>query len=129
VPPLIYLDTHVVVWLFAGRLERIPQPAQDAINDHELLISPMVLVEIQYLIEIQRFTEPVDRVVEILGRDLGLKICDMPFPTIAQRAIGLTWTRDPFDRLIVSQAAAREAPLVTSDRKIRQHYSRTLWRG
>ncbi len=124
---LIYLDTHVMVWLYAGQAERIPATARQALNENELLISPMALVELQYLIEIGRFTDPVQQVLEILGRDLGLKVCDLPFPEVARHALDLSWTRDPFDRLIVSQASLREVPLVTKDRDIHEHYRGALW--
>src|SRR4030095_13731464 len=115
---LIYLDTHIMAWLYAGQTERIPTTARKAVNESEVLISPMALVELQYLIEIGRFTDPVAQVLEILGRDLGLKVCDLPFPEVARRAVDLSWTRDPFDRLIVSHAHLGEAPLVTKDRDI-----------
>ena len=125
--PLIYLDTHAMAWLYAGQTERIPATVRKAVNESEVLVSPMALVELQYLIEIERFTDPVEQVVEILGRDLGLKVCEMPFPQVAHRALDLSWTRDPFDRLIVSQASLREASLVTKDSEIHQHYAGALW--
>lgn len=124
---LIYLDTHVMAWLYAGQAERIPTTARQAINDSEVLISPMALLELQYLIEIGRFTDPVEQVLAVLARDLGLKICDLPFPQIARHALDLSWTRDPFDRLIVSQASLREAPLLTKDQDIHQHYHGAVW--
>ncbi len=124
---LIYLDTHVLAWLYAGQSERIPAAARQAINESELLVSPMALVELQYLIEIGRFTDPVEQVLEVLGRDLGLKVCDLPFPEVARRAFDQSWTRDPFDRLIVSQASLQEAPLVTKDGDIHDHYLGALW--
>lgn len=124
---LIYLDTHVVAWLYAGQAERIPLAARKAVNESELLVSPMVLVELQYLIEIGRFTDPVEQVLAVLARDLGLKVCDLPFAEVARRAFELSWTRDPFDRLIVSQASLREAPLVTKDRDIHDHYRSAVW--
>jgi PIN domain nuclease of toxin-antitoxin system len=37
------------------------------------------------------------------------------------------WVRDPFDRLIVAQASANDAPLITKDEKIRRHYKRAIW--
>jgi PIN domain nuclease of toxin-antitoxin system len=125
--PLIYLDTHVMAWLYAGQVERIPAAAQKAINESEVLISPMALVELQCLIEIGRFTDPVEQVLAVLGRDLGLKVCELPFAEVARRAFDLSWTRDPFDRLIVSQASLREAPLVTKDGDIHEHYRGALW--
>lgn len=124
---LTYLDTHAMAWLYAGQTERIPAAARKAVNESDLLVSPMALVELKYLIEIGRFTDPVEQVIEILGRDLGLRVCDLPFPRVARRALGLSWTRDPFDRLIVSQASLREAPLVTKDGEIHQHYPGALW--
>jgi len=39
---LIYLDTHVVVWLYAGLVGKLSQPVKDLINDNELCISPVV---------------------------------------------------------------------------------------
>ncbi len=40
----------------------------------------------------------------------------------------LDWThRDPADRWITALAMHREAPLITSDRTIRDYYSRAVW--
>lgn len=40
----------------------------------------------------------------------------------------LDWThRDPADRWITALAMRREAPLITSDRTIRDFYSRAVW--
>ena len=39
----------------------------------------------------------------------------------------LSWTRDPFDRLIVAQAAVRDARLITKDRVLRKRYGASLW--
>lgn len=105
----------------------MPFAARKLIETERVLVSPLVLVELQYLIEIGRFTDSVDDVLRVLERDLGLRICDRPFEHVARRALLENWTRDPFDRLIVSQAALHEAPLVTRDRRIRRHYPRALW--
>ncbi len=37
------------------------------------------------------------------------------------------WTRDPFDRLIVANAKAANASLVTKDERILKNYSRAVW--
>lgn len=39
----------------------------------------------------------------------------------------LSWTRDPFDRLIVANALADGADLVTADERIRQHTDIAVW--
>lgn len=124
---LIYLDTHVAAWLYAGRLDLIPAPAKAALADSELLISPMVILELQYLFEIGRTAKPAREVMTALEGEIGLKVCELPFAKVAERALDQSWTRDPFDRLIVSQAALREAPLLSRDSAIHEHYSRTVW--
>ncbi len=55
---MIYLDTHVVVWLYAGLTARLRPAARDLLNTSDLAISPMVFLELQYLYETGRTTEP-----------------------------------------------------------------------
>jgi PIN domain nuclease of toxin-antitoxin system len=124
---LIYADTHVVAWLYAGRIDLIPTRSRSLLESHELLISPMVALELQYLFETGRAAEPARSVLQGLGRELGLRLCDLPFPDVAGIALRQSWTRDPFDRVIVAQAALRRAPLITKDSDIRAHYERALW--
>lgn len=124
---LIYLDTHVVAWLYAGQLEAFPSAARDLIEEHDLLISPMVALELDYLYEINRVSEPAEVVLAALRPRLGLAICDLSFGEVVAISSRHRWTRDPFDRLIVSQAELRRAPLVTKDRTIRAHYPLATW--
>jgi PIN domain nuclease of toxin-antitoxin system len=125
--PLIYLDTHVVTWMFAGRLDLFPARVRELLDEGELLISPAVKLELQYLFEVRRTAEPAKVVLESLGREVGLKVCDLPFSDVAEIALSLDWARDPFDRLIVSQAELRGTPLITKDRLIRDQFPRAVW--
>src|SRR5947209_4634450 len=125
--PLIYLDTHVAAWMFAGRIDLIPKSVQALLEQHDLTISPAVMLELQYLFEVRRTAEPARTVIESLRREVGLKVCDLPFADVVERAWDQDWTRDPFDRLIVSQAALRGAPLVTRDGSIRHHFQLAVW--
>jgi len=122
-----YLDTHVVAWLFAGEAERLSAAARAAIESDELLVSPAVVLELQYLYETKRVSTAAEVVIDDLGRRIGLQVCDLPFIDVVRRALALSWTRDPFDRLIVAQAAVRQAPLVTKDRTIRRRYRAGVW--
>jgi len=126
---LIYLDTHLVAWIFAGRIDLLPSTVQSLLDEHDLLISPAVELELQYLYEIQRTAKPARQVIEALGRDIGLGVCDLPFSHVVEVALEQSWTRDPFDRLIVSQAMLREATLVTRDQAIRANYPAATWQG
>ena len=124
---LIYLDTHVAAWLFAGRTDLFPPAVRKLLDENDLLISPIVVLELQYLYEIQRTAEPAQVVVESLEDAIGLKVCDQPFPPIIGMALDQQWTRDPFDRILVAHAALRETPLVTRDQNIRDHYPHAVW--
>ena len=46
---LIYLDTHVAAWLYAGRADLLSKRAHTLIDAEELRISPAVILELQYL--------------------------------------------------------------------------------
>lgn len=124
---VIYADTHVVAWLYAGRVELIPARARTLIEDGPLLVSPMVALELEYLFETGRIRERAQGILQALARDIGLRLCDLPFADVVGAAVRQSWTRDPFDRIIVAQAALRRAPLITRDADIRAHYDRALW--
>jgi PIN domain nuclease of toxin-antitoxin system len=123
-----YLDTHVAVWLHDGLLSRLSAEAKKQIEGNDLLISPMVLLELQYLYDRRRLgVEPIP-LYNYLNATFGIGLCSFPFPAIATEALSTSWTTDPFDRIIVSHAKAnREAMLITADTEIRQNYSRAVW--
>jgi PIN domain nuclease of toxin-antitoxin system len=87
----------------------------------------MVIVEIDVLREIGRIDEGSAVIIGVLSRGLGLRVCDLPFPAVAAAAANLTWTRDPFDRLIVAQAVVAKAPLITRDRTILDNSAVAYW--
>ncbi|KAF0202682.1 MAG: PilT protein domain-containing [Gallionellaceae bacterium] len=124
----LYLDTHILVWLYQDGAARLTPSGVRAIEGAEqLLISPMVELELTYLYEISRISCPAITILDSLRRDIGLETCKQPFAAVVGAALVLDWTRDPFDRIIVAQAAHRESPLLTADQNIREHYSAAVW--
>lgn len=124
---MIYLDTHVVVWLYAGLVEKFTQTGAALLNTHDLYISPIVSLELRYLWEIERITAEPDTILTDLSGRIGLEVSDEPFNLVIQNAQALSWTRDPFDRLIVAQASLRESILISKDQTILDHYSYARW--
>jgi PIN domain nuclease of toxin-antitoxin system len=123
-----YLDTQIVIWISAGRMKKLTREALRTIESSDLLISPIVLVEIGYLFEINRLVKSPLAILDQLQKQIGLKVSDHPFPAIANAALFETWTRDLFDRLIVAHARSDGySGLVTSDEKIRENYSKAIW--
>ena len=124
---MIYLDTHVVAWLYAGKIEKLSEQAKELINSYDILISPVVRLELQYLFEIKRITDNANEIVSDLSDRIGLNICDKSLNTIVSSALGFSWTRDPFDRIIVANAAVNQNILVTKDPRILENYDNAMW--
>lgn len=124
---MIYLDTHVVVWLYAGDVERFSKKAVELIEEHDLLISPAVLLELQFLKEIKRITADSMLVFQTLEETIGLQMCKLDFSKVVIGALSQSWTRDPFDRLIAAHASVRNELLLTKDRTIRRHCATACW--
>lgn len=124
---LIYLDTHVVAWLYAGQVDRLSAPAIDLIESEALRISPMVVLELEYLREIGRSTVGGNTIVQSLSAQIDIRVCDLAFAAVTEAALDQRWTRDPFDRVIVGHAALAASPLVTKDESILRHYPHARW--
>lgn len=124
---MIYLDTHVVVWLYAGLTEKFSETGRQLINEHEARVSPMVRLELQYLYEIQRVTVESHTIITDLAHRIGLRVCDRPFEAVVIQALTYIWTRDPFDRLIVAQAALNEDILLSKDQNVLDSYTQARW--
>lgn len=124
---LVYLDTHIGVWLYDGLIDRLSPDAIAIIEAGHLLVSPIVELEIQYLHEIGRFRPTAQQVLDVLSNEIGLQRSELPFWAITRKACQLNWTRDPFDRLIVAEATIANAPLVTKDKIILTHYGQAVW--
>jgi PIN domain nuclease of toxin-antitoxin system len=116
---VIHLDTHVVVWLVAGLVDKVPPAVLDRIERDDVAISPMVRLELTYLHEINRLRHGADEIIARLRRATAAVEDPTPFGDVAAVAATVTWTRDPFDRLIAAQAVAARCHLATADRSIR----------
>lgn len=103
------------------------QSLKTMLNEHEIWICPIVRLELQYLHGIGRVTEPSQVIISDLADRIGLQVCGKDFNAIISRALQVTWTRDPFDRVIVANAALNENILISKDRNILDNYRHTRW--
>lgn len=124
---MIHLDTHVVVWLYQGAAERFPASVRATLDTEPLAISPIVLLEMAYLQEIGRIRASAGEIFAYLHEAIGLDQDPTSFSAVVARSLGQTWTRDPFDRIIVAQSIAAGVGLLTRDEEIRRHFSFAVW--
>ncbi len=87
----------------------------------------MAALELTYMHEIGRARDSVPTMLAALRRSIGLRVVDVSFAQLNEVAAGLSWTRDPFDRLIAAHASVADAALVTADRTIREHLPLAVW--
>jgi PIN domain nuclease of toxin-antitoxin system len=109
---VILLDTNAVIWLDQNhrRTRRLARSAA------RLLVSPATLLELQMLEETGRLRMRggIRGIVESERWELD----DPPAIEWFERSAEQSWTRDPFDRLIVAHVQLRRFRLATSDRAI-----------
>ncbi len=114
-------------WLYEGADRRIPTAVRELIESGEPFISPIVELELAYLFEVGRVTEPADAPLAALRKTIGLQVADVSLAALVQAAAGLSWTRDPFDRMIAAQAIVADAPLATADQTILANLTLATW--
>ncbi len=124
---VVYLDTHILIRIAQGEAAGFSRAVRNAIERGDVLASAAAVLEMEMLHEIGRLKVNGSKILSLLATDIGLRVCDLPFRIIVEHALAETWTRDPFDRLIVANAKAAGAPLVTKDERILKHYTRALW--
>lgn len=124
---LVYLDTHVVVWLYDALTDRLSKAAAAAIEDNDLVISWIVELELQFLHEIGRLRVKPAEIIRHLSTQIGLRLSDVSLERIVRAAAGMGWARDVFDRLIAAESETMDIPLITKDRTIRAHHKLSIW--
>jgi PIN domain nuclease of toxin-antitoxin system len=119
----LLLDTHLLLWA-AGHPEKLSRSARKLLDDpdHELLFSAASLWEIA----IKRSLGRADFRVEprLLRRGL-LDNGYTELPITSQHAVSIDVLpplhRDPFDRLLVSQALVEGVTLLTTDEQVARY--------
>ena len=107
---MILLDTNALIWLEQGH----PRSRVLQQTERQLYVSPASLLELQFLIEVGRIRLREGTLDRLADDDRWL-LDDPPAAAWFGQAIDLSWTRDPFDRLLVAHARLRGWRFATSD--------------
>ena len=124
------LDTHAFLWWLAGS-EKLSQSARQAIADeaNDVLVSAASAWEIATKHRLGKL-----RGAEVVAQDIAGAIASQGFEELAVtvddagRAGELPGPlRDPFDRMLISQALARNLVLISIEMLFDQYGVRRLW--
>jgi len=124
---MVYLDTHLVVWLYAGFLDYLPSKVAHLIEENDLYVSPIVLLELQYLKDAKKITKSPADILSSLQKEINLKVCEKNFHAVIEESLNVHWTRDSFDRITVAHASLNGNKLITKDKTMRAHYKQAVW--
>jgi hypothetical protein len=100
----------VAAWLHAGLVERLSTAAKREIEDSELLLSPMVLLEMHYLYRRKRIAVELP----VRGSSIGGN----------ERRLDRRSVRPHHRSAGVGQS---RSALITADAEIRRHYKPAVW--
>lgn len=124
---LILLDTHALVWWKQGR--GLSRKAARTIEDTTtIFVSPVSCWEVAMLVELGRIA--VDRQIDVWVDDLlaqhRIEVAALtPSAAVAAATLrGSGFHGDPADCLLYATARELRVPLVTKDRRIREHARR-----
>jgi PIN domain nuclease of toxin-antitoxin system len=121
------LDTHVLIWANAAP-ERLSPKARRVIESGRAETSVVSLWEL--IRKAGRADAPVAAPVAWWGRYIsscGVITLGVTLPHVMRLPSLPALHKDPFDRLLIAQAAHEEMVLVTCDPAVRAHPIRTLW--
>lgn len=125
----IYLDTHILVWLYQAKTSQLSKKVIDILEnmDNCFLISPMVILELEFLFEIGRINADAKQIFNHINQVVDLNICQKSWLDLVNIANQLKFTRDPFDHLIVANAMLDDNILISKDNKISDFYKKCVW--
>lgn len=116
----ILLDTHIFLWCLKDD-KRLTKAAKSKIlNANEVYISAASIWEISIKIKLNKLEADIDELVESIPASGFLEL-----PISAQHAAGVIHLpdihRDPFDRLLISQALYEPLAFFTADAVLKKY--------
>ena len=129
---IIYVtDTHSLIWYLTAS-PRLSEPARQAFaqiaqGNANLIVPLIVIAELVYVVEKSRVQVDIDGVIQRLSGNPAIEIAPMTLD-IALAMRTTTSVPEMHDRMIVCEAKARRAKLITCDQEIqRAQLVETIW--
>jgi PIN domain nuclease of toxin-antitoxin system len=115
------LDTHYLIWIVtnARRLKKFPWLQRYT----PWRVSPVSFLEIQLLAESGRLRFRPAELTAAIQADPRFLLDDVFVSILLYKALNLSWTRDPFDRMLAAHSLARQLPLCTTDSEVQANHA------
>jgi PIN domain nuclease of toxin-antitoxin system len=114
------LDTHFLLWIVSKSTRLRDYPWLDDYAPWG--VSPVSLLEVQLLSEVGRRKLDRPGFIQTVMSDPRFEVDEAPLVGLIQKSLDLSWSRDPFDRLIAAHSLVRRAPLCTLDANILRYH-------
>jgi PIN domain nuclease of toxin-antitoxin system len=125
----VLLDTHAVIWWFEGATGLSKRASSIIASPSNLiLISAAVGWELAIKVNIGKFKTPslVQELSQLVDRE-GFAELPISLEHAVRAGLLPLHHRDPFDRLLVAQAQAMGAPILSADRALDAYDVRRIW--
>jgi PIN domain nuclease of toxin-antitoxin system len=126
----LLLDSHAFIWSYDERHKLSPR-ALEAMSElsNELFLSIASIWEIQVKIQSGKliFKDPLNDIITEQQRINALQILPVTLAHILELENLPLYHKDPFDRLLISQAMVENMTLVSSDKHFAQYEADLLW--
>lgn len=126
----VLLDTHTFLWFIAGSKNLSPK-ARKLIEDeaNRVFLSAASLGEIAIKVSLGKLalSEPFETLIPAQLEMNSIEMLGISVSHASQVASLPFHHRDPFDRLLVSQALTEEIPIVSADEALDTYGVARLW--
>lgn len=127
----LLLDTHVLIW-WRDSPEKLSVDAFTAISstDNEVFLSTVVIWEVQIKLAIKKIElkTPLGDAIDAERKANGFQILPVTLDhAFYIEKLPLLAHKDPFDRMLISQAMVEDMTIVTADRKFGEYDVKLLW--
>jgi PIN domain nuclease of toxin-antitoxin system len=126
----LLLDTHVFIW-WASAPEKLSEQVLAAFQDRNngLILSVASTWEMQIKLQLGKLKlkSSLDSLIEAQQRANDLQILPIELSHVLALSDLPPHHKDPFDRLLIAQAGAEDAFLVSADEVFSRYAVRLLW--
>ncbi|MCL2168800.1 MAG: type II toxin-antitoxin system VapC family toxin [Defluviitaleaceae bacterium] len=123
------LDTCAIIWYFDEEETKLPSDIRSMVNspESEIFVSIVSIWEIVIKIGKGRLDVNFDILFSKLFR-AQFEILPIGIASLqVLRKLNLEIHKDPFDRMIIATAMAKDLTIVTSDKDIQKYNIQTIW--